>query len=53
MGRENIIDVDELNFEEEVIDYSMNSVVILNFWAQWSKPSLEYKKILESIVIHS
>ena len=49
----NIIDVNEMNFEEEVIDYSMNAIVILNFWAQWSKPSLEYKHTLEKIVRQS
>lgn len=46
----NIIDVNEMNFEEDVIDYSMNTIVIVNFWAQWSKPSLDYKHTLEKIV---
>jgi putative thioredoxin len=49
MEPEIIIDVNEMNFEEEVIDYSLNAVVILNFWASWSKPSLEYKKMLEKM----
>ncbi len=46
----NILDVNELNFEEEVVLYSMNSIVLLNFWAKWSKPSVEYKKQLGFIV---
>ena len=42
-----IIDVNEMNFEAEVILFSLNTSVLLNFWAKWSKPSLEYKEFLE------
>jgi putative thioredoxin len=46
-----IIDVNEMNFEEEVMLYSMNTAVLLNFWAHWSKQSKEYKDFLESLTI--
>ena len=46
-----IIDVDEMNFEEEVMLYSMNTSVLLNFWANWSKQSKEYKDYLEGLTI--
>lgn len=46
-----IIDVNEMNFEDEVILFSMNTSVLLNFWAKWSKPSLEYKNFLENLTL--
>lgn len=45
----NIIEVNEYNFNTEVIEYSLNSLVIVAFWAKWSKPSIEYRKMLEII----
>ena len=49
MDESYIINVNELNFEEEVILYSLNTSVLLNFWAKWSKQSLTYKTFLEDL----
>ncbi len=46
-----IIDANELNFENDVMLFSMTTSVLLNFWAYWSKPSREYKESLENLTI--
>ena len=38
MATDNKIDVNELNFEYEVIAYSRNIPVLVDFWAEWCKP---------------
>ena len=43
------IEVDDSNFEEEVIKQSEKIPVIVDFWAQWCMPCLILGPILEKI----
>lgn len=47
--KSDILNIDEFNVQEEVIDFSIGSIVVLLFWAQWSKDSLTVKKRLEEL----
>lgn len=48
--RPDIIEIDEFNIQEEVIDFSVSSIVMMMFWAPWSKESLRTKKLLEEMM---
>ena len=50
--RPDIIEIDEFNIQEEVIDFSISSIVMMMFWAPWSKESLRTKKSLEDMMDH-
>jgi putative thioredoxin len=48
-----IIDVNEANFEYEVISYSQNLPVIVDFWATWCRPCKTLSPLLEKLVYES
>lgn len=50
MSTDHVINVNELNFEYEVVTYSQNTPVLVDFWAEWCKPCKVLGPLLEKIV---
>jgi putative thioredoxin len=53
MSSDFIVDVTEANFEYEVIAYSQNVPVIVDFWATWCKPCKVLSPMLERLAIEA
>jgi len=53
MNSKNIIEVTETNFEYEVVAYSQNTAVIVDFWAEWCQPCKMLAATLERILAES
>ncbi len=49
MTSADIIEVDESSFEYEVINYSNNTPVVVDFWATWCRPCKVLGQMLEKI----
>lgn len=49
MAADNIIEVSESNFEYEVINYSQNIPVVVDFWASWCRPCKILSPMLERL----
>lgn len=50
MAAGNIVNVSEADFEYEVINYSQNMPVVVDFWASWCIPCKVLSPLLESLV---
>ena len=49
----NIIDVNEADFNDQVIEASQNKLIIVDFWAPWCGPCKQLTPILEKIISKS
>ena len=53
MTPNNIVEVNEITFESEVVNYSKNTPVVVDFWAEWCAPCKSLSATLEKILVES
>jgi len=53
MAVDNIINVSETDFEYEVLKYSQNVPVVVDFWASWCRPCKTLSPMLERLAVEA
>lgn len=53
MTADHILDVSEADFEYEVLAYSQNTPVVVDFWASWCRPCKTLSPLLERLTLEA